>query len=166
MAGSASTGRTNSVAVDRIPTAVSAVLVVAPSNPERVNIWYIVAPPVAAPPGSAAAERVAGELRGRDVEPIVGVQRDAHEHPDAHERSRLQYEDRHEPGREHRLELGQRAEHGDQPRQHEVERHRGDHQHQHPEDDPGAAVAVVADRVDPLGHPGVPFGPTPSTRQG
>ena len=53
MAGSASTGRTNSVAVDRIPTAVSAVLVVAPSNPARVNIWYIVAPPVAAPPGSA-----------------------------------------------------------------------------------------------------------------
>ena len=52
-AGNASTGSTNSVAVDSSPTAVSAVLVVAPSNPERVSIWYIVAPPVAAPPGSA-----------------------------------------------------------------------------------------------------------------
>ena len=32
---------------------MSAVLAVGPSNPERLSIWNIVAPPVAAPPGSA-----------------------------------------------------------------------------------------------------------------
>ena len=53
IAGSARIGRTKSVAVDSSPTAVSAVLVFGPSNPERVSIWYIVVPPVAAPPGSA-----------------------------------------------------------------------------------------------------------------
>ena len=53
IAGRARTGSTNRVAVESRPTAVSAVLVVAPSNPAACSIWYMVAPPVAAPPGSA-----------------------------------------------------------------------------------------------------------------
>jgi len=53
IAGRAMIGSANRVAVDSRPTAVSAVVVVGPSNPARVSIWYIVAPPVAAPPGSA-----------------------------------------------------------------------------------------------------------------
>ena len=163
IAGNARIGSTNSVAVDNRPTAVSAVLAVGPSNPERLSIWNIVAPPVAAPPGSARLERVAGELRARDVEPLVGVQRDAHQEPDAHERRRLQHEDRHEPRGEHRLELGERAEHHDQARQHQVERDGGDDQHHHAHHDPAARRRVGGRRRalggDAFGHPGVPFGP-------
>ncbi len=53
IAGSASKGRVKSVNVDRSPTAVSAVVVRVPRKPARRSISYCVAPPVAAPPGSA-----------------------------------------------------------------------------------------------------------------
>ena len=60
---------------------------------------------------------------------------------------------------EHVLEPGERPEHDDQPRQHQVERDAGDDEHEQPEDDPTTRVSVLVDPLDGIGSPGAPFGP-------
>ena len=106
IAGNASIGSTNSVAVDSSPTAVSAVLAVGAVEPRASEHLEHRRAARGGTAGERAAQRVAGELRARDVEPLVGVQRDAHQRPDAHERRRLQQEDRHEPRGEHASSWG------------------------------------------------------------
>ena len=90
-AGNASTGSTNRVAVDSSPTAVSAVVVVAPSNPERRSIWNIVAPPVAAPPGRARLSALpvsCAHATSNHLSVCSAMRISAHMHPNAAASSR------------------------------------------------------------------------------
>ena len=117
---------------------MSDVVTVVPSNPARVSIWYWVAPPVATPPGSARLSALPVSCAQATLNQSVGAQGDPLERPDADERHRLEREDRDEPRREHRPQLGDVAEEPDQAGQHDVQRDRR-HRQDGATDEEGAA---------------------------
>ena len=124
----------NSVAVDSSPTAVSAVVVVVPSNPARVSISNCAAPPVAAPPGSARLSELPvscahATSNQRSVRSAIRMSSQIETNANASSTK---------IGTNHRGktdgELRDVAEGRDERRGHDVERHAGDHQHHDPGD--------------------------------
>ena len=104
-------------------------------------------------PGHDAAERVAGELRRRDREPLVGAQGQPLQQPDAREARDLDHEHDDEPDRVQREQLRPGLEHLQEARPQDVERdQREQQQRESSPDRASVAGGGVADRTLGVGR--------------